>query len=82
VPVAVAATVPTKEVSGGQIEGTQLVVGGESLLVSRLTVHSTGDVTFRAPRAVAFGDGFRVTAGARMRVETQPSRDRDSKRTE
>lgn len=83
VPVATAATVATtKEVSGGEIDGTQLVVGGESLLVSKLTVHSTGDVTFRAPRAVAFGNGFRVTAGARMRVETQPSRDRDSKGTE
>lgn len=82
-PVAAAATADaTKEVAGGEIEGTQLVVGGESLLVSRLTVRSTGDVTFRAPRAVAFGDGFRVTAGARMRVETQPTPDRNSKGSE
>lgn len=58
----------TEELSGRDLEGTQVLGAERRLVVSKLTVKSGADVTFRAGESVAFGDGFRVLSGARVRV--------------
>lgn len=66
---------PTEELSGRDLDGTQIIGSDQNLVVSKLTVQSGADVTFRAGRTVAFGDGFRVAKGARIRVGSGPSAD-------
>lgn len=66
---------PTEELSGRDLDGTQIIGSDQNLVVSKLTVQSGADVTFRSGRTVAFGDGFRVAKGARIRVGSGPSAD-------
>ncbi|MFW6012073.1 MAG: hypothetical protein ACOC92_00015 [bacterium] len=69
------ARVPTEELSGRDLDGTQIIRSDQDLVVSKLTVQSGADVTFRAGRTVAFGDGFRVAKDARIRVGSGPAAD-------
>lgn len=64
----VASSEPMNELSGRDLEGTRLVSGDRRLVVSKLTVKRDANVTFHAGDSVAFGDGFRVEAGGRIRV--------------
>jgi hypothetical protein len=58
------------QLTGRDLEGTQEIAGEQGLIVSKLTVQSGADVTFRGD-FVAFGDGFRVEKGARIRVGSE-----------
>lgn len=58
----------TEELSGRDLDGTQILGAEGRLVVSKLTVRSGADITFQAGESVAFGDGFRVLSGARLRV--------------
>lgn len=64
----VASSEPMNELSGRDLEGTRLVRGDRRLVVSKLTVKRDAEITFHAGDSVAFGDGFRVEAGGRIRV--------------
>lgn len=59
---------PVEELSGSDLDGTRIIAGDRRLLVSKLSVKRDADITFHAGEAVAFGDGFRVEAGGRIRV--------------
>lgn len=65
----------TDEFTGRDLDGTQIIGSDQDLVVSKLTVQSGANVTFRAGRTVAFGDGFRVAEGARIRVGSESSAD-------
>lgn len=45
----------------------------ERVRATDLTIHSAADVTFKAGRAIALGDGFRVETGASFRAVIEPA---------
>jgi len=56
------------ELSGHDLDGTHVIQADHSLTVSRLMVRNGADVTFDAGGRIAFGDGFRVEKGGRIKV--------------
>lgn len=57
-----------QELSSQTLDGERLIEGDHRLIVSDVKISKGANVSFHAGEVLAFGDGFRVEAGARMRA--------------
>ena len=60
--------VPPAEFSEPEIEGKRLIESEGGLVISRTHIKGGAEVTIRAGRSVAFGNGFQVGPQARLAV--------------